>query len=341
MPMNIPDVVDLTLQLCRTPSVTGQEGQVVAFVRKLLRELGFVVEFQPLGEEGRGNVLAYWPGCRVHTLLSTHLDTVAPHFDPTLSTDKSRLIGRGSCDAKGIAAAMICAACQLIKQGQTRVGLLLLVGEETHSDGAKAAVKDFAPQVSYVVGGEPTELELVRAMKGSVVFRLHCQGKAAHSAYPHKGHSALHQLVSDVQRLLCVDWPGHQDLGQTTLNVGLLQGGCAVNVLAPQAQARGIVRCSVPAQQVISLLKAQLRPTTQLELESVSDPLHLHCPSGFDSCVVSFGSDMPYLKELGTPVLVGPGSIHDAHTDHESVFVRHLRQAVDLYKNLSINLIGS
>lgn len=332
--MSVPDVVELTLQLCRIPSVTGQEGQVVAFVRQLLQRLGFTVDLQPLGQEGRGNLLAHWPSSTAHTLLSTHVDTVAPHFDPTFSSDKQRLIGRGTCDAKGIAAAMICAACQLVQQGEEGVGLLLLVGEETHSDGAKAAVNGFAPEVSYIVGGEPTQLQLVRAMKGSVVFRLDCHGKAAHSAYPHMGHSALHQLVSDVQRLLGVAWPCHTKLGDTTLNVGLLQGGCAVNVLAPHAQARGIVRCSVPAQQVVELLRARLSPTTQLELESVSDPLQLHCPPDFASCVVSFGSDMPYLQKLGTPLLVGPGCIHDAHTDHEFVQVQHLYQAVELYKKI-------
>ncbi|MEM7402999.1 MAG: M20/M25/M40 family metallo-hydrolase [Myxococcota bacterium] len=333
--MNPPDVVELTLQLCRIPSVTGQEAQVVRFVQQRLQQLGFNVAFQPVGhEQGRGNLLAHWPDCHPRILLTTHLDTVAPHFDPVVADDQQRLIGRGTCDAKGIAAAMMCAACRLLQRGQTDVGLLLLVGEETNSDGAKAAVHNFAPHVSYLIGGEPTELKLVQAMKGSVVFQLHCHGKAAHSAYPHMGHSALHDLVLDIQRLLCIDWPCHKELGDTTINVGLLQGGCAVNVLAAQAEAHGIVRCSVPAHQVVALLQQQLGAATQLQVKSMSDPLQLYCPAGFDSCVVAFGSDIPYLKQLGPSLLVGPGCIHDAHTDHEFVLVEHLHQAVKLYQKL-------
>ena len=333
------DVVELTLKLCRIPSVTGQEAAVVHFARQQLQQLGFAVHLQPLGEQARANLLAHSPHHQPHVLLSTHLDTVPPHIAPTISSDQQFVCGRGTCDAKGIAGAMMCAATELMRQGEHRVGLLFVVGEETHSDGAKQAAAHFAPRVRAVIGGEPTQLQLVRAMKGAVVFRLEVQGKAAHSAYPELGHSALHQLVRDVQVLLAESWPHDKELGITTINVGLLQGGNAANILADHAWARGIMRCTVPARVVVDRIKALLEPTTKLTLESVSDPLHLHCPKGFDNCIVSFGSDMPYLKQLGTPLLVGPGSIHDAHKPHERVCIQQLRQAVHLYQDLAKRLL--
>ncbi|MEM7494545.1 MAG: M20/M25/M40 family metallo-hydrolase [Myxococcota bacterium] len=333
--MPSPDVVELTLQLCRIPSVTGQEAAVVQFARQQLQQLGFAVHLQPLGEQGRANLLAHPPNQPPHVLLSTHLDTVPPHIAPTMSADQRSIRGRGTCDAKGIAAAMICAAAELRRQGEHRVGLLFVVGEETNSDGAKQAVRNFAPRVRAVIGGEPTQLQVVRAMKGAVVFRLDAQGKCSHSAYPELGHSALHQLVRDAQALLAEPWPRDEELGETTINIGLLQGGSAVNVLADHAWARGIVRCAVPARVVVDRIKALLEPATKLTLESASDPLRLHCPKGFDGCMVSFGSDMPHLRQLGTPLLVGPGSIHDAHQPHERISIQQLRQAVCLYQDLA------
>lgn len=337
--MPSPDVVELTLRLCRIPSVTGQEAAVVQFARQQLEQLGFTVHPQPLGEQGRANLLAYAPNSQPRVLLSTHLDTVPPHIAPAVSHDQQFICGRGTCDAKGIAAAMICAAVELTRRGEHRVGLLFVVGEETNSDGAKRAVQNFAPRVRAVIGGEPTQLRLVRAMKGAVVFRLEVQGKCAHSAYPERGYSALHQLVRDAHALLAEPWPRDESLGETTINLGLLQGGSAVNVLADQAWARGIARCTVPARVVADRIQALLEPTTKLTLESASDPLRLHCPEGFDSCTVSFGSDMPHLRQLGTPLLVGPGSIHDAHQPHEHISIHQLRQAVRLYQDLARRLL--
>lgn len=334
------NVIDLCEELCRIPSTTGEEAAVVSACEAVLVQLGFDVRRQAVGDvPGRDNLLATWPGHAPEILLTTHLDTVPPHIPPKREAD--RMTGRGTCDAKGIAAAMICAAERLAAADERRVALLFVVGEELDSDGARAAAQDFVPSVRYFIDGEPTEMKLAVAMKGAITFELEAHGKAGHSAYPEVGHSAVHQLLTDLARLLETEWPVDDTVGATTLNVGTVQGGVAPNVIAPYARAQCVMRASTDADQLIDGVRARVDDKTQVHVRSASSPIYLESVPGVDTCVVAFGSDVPYLAPLGKPLLVGPGSIHDAHTDHEHVLLDDLVRSVDLYQRLTKILLST
>ena len=334
------DVIDLCEELCLIPSTTGEEAAVVNACERVLQELGLEVRRQPVGDvPGRDNLLATWPGCQPEILLTTHLDTVPPFIPPKREAD--RMSGRGTCDAKGIAAAMICAAERLAAADERRVALLFVVGEELDSDGARAAAKDFVPSVRYFIDGEPTELKLAVAMKGAITFDLEAKGKACHSAYPELGHSAVHQLLQDLSRLIEADWPIDETVGATTLNIGTIEGGVAPNVVAPHAKAQCVMRASTDAQQLLDSVRARVDDRTEVHVRSASSPIHLESVPGEETCVVAFGSDVPYLAPLGKPLLVGPGSIHDAHTDHEHVLLDDLVRSVALYQRLTTVLLSA
>lgn len=332
------DVVTLTVDLCRIPSLLGQEEGVCAHLINLCRELGLLVTTQDVGTPGRCNVLAMDPQVPPQVLFTTHVDTVPPFTAPQQEGD--RLTGRGTCDAKGAAAAMVCAVQALRAAGETRVGLLFLVGEEGTSDGAKAAALGFVPTVQYFVNGEPTGNKLTSAQKGTLSFRLHARGVPGHSAYPELGRSAVHSLVHTLAAVIGEAWPGSPELGETTVNVGMVEGGVASNVLAPQANAQGIFRLAVPVATVQKQLEALLPHDVTLEVMGGTDPVVFHVPDGMSGDVVRFGSDVPYLAGIGTPLMVGPGSVHDAHTDHEFVLKADLHAAVDLYQDLARRLLG-
>lgn len=337
------DVVDLTTALCTIPSITGEEADVVDDVAARLKRLGMSVSRQHVaGPAGRDNLVAVSGDAPPEVLLTTHLDTVPPYFAPTIAVEDGVewMKGRGVVDAKGIAAAMICSMQRLLQRGETRVGLMFVVGEETNSDGAILASKTgFAPKVKYFIDGEPTDSLLVSAMKGVLAFEMHVEGKAAHSAYPHAGHSALHQLLDDVERLRKEPWHDDPELGPTTLNVGVLEGGVAPNVLAPRATARCVMRTTSDVDKLLARLRGLLSPSTKLEVKTASSPQRLHTVEGEKTCVVAFGSDVPHLSPIGRPLLVGPGSILDAHTSHERVRTADLRGAVDAYDRLATSLL--
>jgi len=335
-----PDVLKLTQKLCLIDSTTLKERAICELVEEILIENDWDVIRQTVDEKlDRFNLLATRKGVSPSLILTTHLDTVPPFIAPTLSDDGKWLLGRGVCDAKGIAAAMLCAAFELVLEGINNVGLLFLVGEETNSDGAKKAAHNFVPQFDYLVNGEPTDLKLVSAMKGAVVFDLSVEGKAGHSAYPESGHSAIHQLVQDIHRLNEIKWPFDQYLGKTTLNIGKIKGGAFANVIASEACATGIIRSSVEASRICSLLKSTIAPTTKLEILSKSSPTKLETVEGLDTCVVSFGSDIPYLNHLGKCLQIGPGSILDAHTKDEKVKVKDLLRSISIYKDIVYRLL--
>jgi len=334
------DVVELTREMCAIPSITNDEKAIVDFVHQLLTQKGYEVSLQTVGgDASRQNLLAIVPGVKPEIMLTTHLDTVPPFIPPTDSEDGEWLWGRGVCDAKGIAASMIVAGDRLREAGEHRFALLFVVGEETCSDGAKKAADNFAPSVRYFIDGEPTDMKLVSAMKGAMQFELEVEGKAGHSAYPESGHSAVHALVHDVENLLQTDWPQDGDVGETNLNIGTIEGGVAPNVHAPFARASCMMRTATDAKTLEEQLMSTVGDKTKVSIKSQSSPLHLHVVEGRESCVVSFGSDVPYLLPLGTPLLVGPGSILDAHTSHEKVKKSDLRDAVVLYADLVTSLL--
>lgn len=340
-PKNLPfDVVSLAQDLCAISSISGQEDGVVDFVEKLLSSRGLVVKRQKVSSDSsRDNLFICSPqNLCPKIVLSTHLDTVPPFFAPEIKD--GWLVARGACDAKGIAASMICAAEKLYVVGEHSVGLLFLVGEESTSDGAKTVSTDFVPALDYIINGEPTDLKLVSAMKGVLAFRLVAHGRAGHSAYPESGYSAVHQLTHDLARLLNEKWPIDAILGETTLNIGTIEGGKAANVIADFAVATCIMRISTDLEHMEKRVRELLHPDTQIEIRSKSPPQILHTVPGLETCTVNFGSDVPFLKKLGKPLLIGPGSILDAHTNHDRVKVTDLHDAVGVYENLVKKLLS-
>lgn len=329
--------VRLTLDLCKIDSTTGNEKAAIDFLEDYLTKAGWKTARQPVGpEKGRDNLWAFSEEKHPDIIFCTHLDTVPPFYPPTLSEDGKVLFGRGVCDAKGIAACLILAA-EKLKEKNISIGLLLVVGEETTSDGAKAAAT-YGVKAKYVVVGEPTQLKLIRAMKGVLAFELQSKGIAAHSAYPEMGRSAIHQLIEDTRQLLQLQWPKSDELGDTTCNIGLIKGGRAPNVIADEASAKGVVRVTVKIEDIIKLIQSKLHPETKLAVLSNSDPQHLTILDGFETDVVSFGSDVPYVRSIGEPLLIGPGSILDAHTAYEQIKVEDLERAIELYVSLGEKL---
>jgi acetylornithine deacetylase len=323
------DPVAVTYDLVRIPSVSGEEREVVGMVEGLLGGRGWTVRRIPV-TPGRDDLLATMGAPPVVT-LSTHLDTVPPFDPPRLVGD--RLLGRGSCDAKGIAAAMICAAERLRAEG-VAVALLFVVGEETSHDGATAA-NEFATTSRVLINGEPTESVLAAGTKGVMRATLRTRGRAAHSAYPELGHSATRDLVQLLASLDSIDLPTDSLLGSTTINIGMLSGGVADNVVAPTAEARLMIRLVGAAEDVEHRLREWAEPKGNLEFSMLVPPAHLATVPGFDTGVVAFSTDIPRLSKWGTPYLFGPGSIHVAHTDHESVGTAELVRAVDDYVRLA------
>jgi len=268
--------------------------------------------------------------------LSTHLDTVPPFIPPR--TSDGAIHGRGSCDAKGIAAAMICAA-ERLRDENAPVALLFVVGEEVTHDGAHAANDAIAanriPSSSRVIiNGEPTDSTLALGTKGAIRVTVTTKGQAAHSAYPHLGHSATRDLVHLLYDLDRLEWPLDDLFGATTVNIGGLSGGVADNVVAPSAEARLMIRLVSPPAVVERIIERWAEGRATLEWGPMVPPVKLGVVDGFATSVAAFATDIPALTNWGTPFLFGPGSIHVAHRDDEHINVAELRAAVDAYVRL-------
>ena len=329
-----PDVLAIAMQLMATESCTGNEGRVIAVAEGILAELGWNVRRIPV-TPGRDDLLAY--GDRpVELVFSTHLDTVPPHIPPEIVGD--RLTGRGACDAKGIAAAMICAATAL-KAQDVAVGVLLVVGEEAPHDGARAA-NAVRNSCKVLINGEPTESKLAVGTKGALRCTLTTTGKAAHSAYPDNGISATANLVTLLSELPQLTLPTHPILGATTVNIGMLSGGVADNVMAPSATARLMVRLVTPSAETIAILRAWVGDRGDFRVETEVQPVLLGTVPGFDTDVMAYATDVPELSNWGTPYLFGPGTIHVAHTDDEYIEIAELRASVDAYVRLATTALS-
>ncbi len=322
------DLTALTRQLVDVPSITGNEGAAADFLFNLLSEDGWRCERQPV-TEGRFNVLAVRQSPQV--VLTTHIDTVPP-FIPS-GEDDEFVCGRGSCDAKGIAAAMIGAANELVSEGRMDVGLLFVVGEETYSDGAIAAAR-LTPPVRFFIDGEPTDNDLVTGHKGMVIARLEASGIAAHSGYPERGESAIAKLIEVLNDLLHWQFPSDPLLGQASVNIGKIQGGVAINVIPDSAQADIMIRTVAQSESYVERLREITANRCRLTVTKATEPQKMLAVEGFAQKVVGYGTDIPALRPLGQPLLLGPGSIFDAHTPTEKIAKKALEQAVDLYKKL-------
>ena len=327
---------ELTKQLMSIPSVTGTEGDAGRFLASFLEKEDYRVQKQSVSED-RFNVVGY-AGEDAKIVLCTHIDTVPPVLD--VSEDGEALYGRGACDTKGIFAAMFAAAERLRADGIRNFAFLLLVGEETGGDGAKAA-NGLDWSSDFVIVGEPTDNRLARAQKGTLLADLTVEGQAAHSGYPEAGASAVHPLIDVLHECVNADWGEDPTLGPGTCNVGVIRGGERANILAPEATASIMLRTIEDVPSARLRLGRVVRNRAVIDVKASSAPQHMHVVEGFAETVVSFGSDVPYLNNLGKPLLIGPGSILDAHTSKEKILKRDLLEGIEIYDRLTRTLLKS
>ena len=316
-------------------STTGREAEVGRWLSSYLRARGYSVTEQPVSDN-RFNVCARL-AAPPRVVFSTHFDCVPPFFPSR--EDHGLLFGRGSCDAKGILAAQIVAADRLRAMGEQRIGLLFVVGEERGSDGARVA-NDHAPEdVAYLINGEPTDNRLGAATRGALRVRLHATGRAAHSSFPELGESAIDKLLDALMVIRGIALPADPLLGRTHYSVGLIEGGVAPNVVSPHASAELMFRTVGDGSAVLHALDVV---SGIVAIEEILDvpAVRLHTESGFETEVFPYTTDVPLLTRWGRPLLVGPGSIHVAHTDEEHVVVDELNAAVDLYVGLARRLLA-
>src|SRR5215213_1034890 len=330
------NLFELTRKLIDIPSVTGEELAVGKFLSNYLEQLEFIVERQEVAPD-RLNVIATTEA-PPRIVFSTHMDTVPPFIES--SEDDEFIHGRGSCDAKGVIAAQIFAAQRLRDEGANDAGLLFTVDEELSSLGAQAANKHpLARECRFLINGEPTDSRLATGTKGSVRVIITTEGRAAHSAYPEAGESAIEKLLDILQDIRACEWPEDTFFGTTTCNIGVLSGGTRPNVIADKARAELQIRLGIDIEHVKRVLADVAGARGRLEYASAHNPVRLFSTPGFDECVVRFTTDVPYLSQWGKPLLLGPGSILVAHTDHERISKRELENAVQLYLRLSKQLV--
>jgi acetylornithine deacetylase len=275
-------------------------------------------------------------GQRPDVVLSTHMDTVPP-FLPS-SEDDLYLYGRGSCDAKGIIAAQV-AAAERLREAGAAVGLLFVVGEERDSAGARVA--NLHPKGSrFLINGEPTDNRLALASKGALRAEIEAHGTMAHSAYPELGDSAVHKLVQALDRLLDLELPVVEGVGPSTLNIGVIEGGRAPNVIADAASAQVLVRLVGSSEGTRQAIEQAVAGLAEVEFTLEIPFIRMRQVEGLETMVAAFTTDIPALSNWGEPLLLGPGSIHVAHTPFEKIAKQELLEAVDLYYEVARRLVG-
>ena len=330
------NLFELTKNLINIPSISEDEEAVGFFLRDYLESLGWTVELQHVSAN-QNNVIAYLNDTP-RVFFSTHIDTVPPFIEA--SEDDEKIYGRGACDAKGIIASQIFAAEELRRQGINYIGLLYTVDEEQGSSGARAAnLHPIAAKCEFMINGEPTDNDLAIGSKGSLRFNIKTTGKAAHSAYPEQGESAIEKLIDILNDILKIEFPNDEFFGETTNNIGLISGGLKTNVIAPSAEAGLHIRLATDEKPIIEILERTIAGRGELEIMSVAKPVKMLQVKGFDQKVVRFTTDIPHLSNWGTPLLLGAGSILVAHTKDEFVLKKDLAAAVELYVNLVRNLL--
>ena len=328
------DPVELTRALVAIESPTGAEGPVVELVASVLDRAGYQVTRQQVSP-GRHNLYAFREPPAL--VFSTHLDCVPPYLP--LSEDDEWVHGRGACDAKGLVAAMTAAAERLAERGERRVGLLFVVGEENGSDGAHAAAA-LEPKGRFLVNGEPTENRLCIGQKGSIRYDIEATGRAAHSGYPEEGSSAVVALLDTLQRIRSLPLETDPLLGESTLNIGTIQGGVAPNVLAPSARAQVLIRTVGPTEDLRKQVAATAGPGVRVSVGLEIPAFKGTAPAGWETTVVSYASDLPFFTGWGRRFQLGPGTIRVAHTDAERIRKADLHRGVDLYVRLASDLLA-
>ena len=340
--MDPVDLVSLTRSLVDIDSTTGREGACGRWLADDLRGRGWSVEEQRV-DNSRFNVIASVSGVAQGfspaVVFSTHFDCVPTFFPSRVEGDK--LFGRGSCDAKGILAAQVSAAEQLRGAGESRVGLVFVVGEERGSDGARVANEAARGKgARFLINGEPTDNRLGLATRGILRLRLRASGRAAHSSFPELGESAIDKLIDALIALRSIPMPADPILGQTHYTVGLINGGVAPNVVSPSAEAEIMFRTTSDAAAIRQAV-APLEPRVAIEHVLEVPPVKLKTVPGFDTAVFPYTTDIPFLGAWGEPLLFGPGSIHVAHTADEWVSIAELHAAAAHYVTIAKSLLAS
>jgi acetylornithine deacetylase len=331
---------ELTRALVDIESTTNHEKNVGDYIFAHLSALAAKstcqVQRLPV-EPNRDNLFASW-GEPVVT-LSTHMDTVPPYFGS--SEDERFIFGRGACDAKGILAAMVCTAEKLLAAGTRNFGLLFVVGEERNSAGAKAATAN--PRGSrFLINGEPTENQLALGAKGALRYEITTQGKLAHSAYPELGHSAIHTLLDVLQEIRQIPQPEDPLLGRSTLNIGTINGGRAPNVVADHAEAEVMFRTVGDPSKLRQAVASAVAGRAEAREVLHTPAIRLNKFEGLPTTVVAFTTDIPTFNGAwGEPFLIGPGSIHVAHTTEERIAKKELCDAVDIYARMTTQLLAT
>ena len=331
--------VDLARDLIAIESTTGSEEPVSDFVAAYLKQRGWQVEKLPV-ENRRWNIFARLGEPRV--VFSTHMDTVPPFLAP--SEDADYLYGRGACDAKGVLAAQAVAAGLLADEGVDGIGLLFVVGEERNSAGALAANEwihrqPFAGRVRYLINGEPTENRLALGTKGSLRCWIQAHGRSAHSAYPELGVNAIEKLLEALLRLRAVELRSDPELGSETLNLGTIAGGTRPNIVPDSASAEVMLRLVGPVEPIKRAVAEAVGSLAEVRFEFEVPCIRLKRIEGFDAAPMAYTTDIPFLTRFGEPLLLGPGSIHDAHTLAEKISKAELLRGVELYRLLARRLL--
>ena len=340
------DPIQLTKQLVNVESTTYHEAPAGEFLAGYLSTKGYVIERQPVpqpdpaknpsaGTGPRFNVYASLPGVTPDIVLSSHMDTVPPFLGPCRE-DADFLYGRGTCDAKGIIAAQI-AAAEKLRAAKVKVGLLFVVGEERDSAGAKVA-NQHPVGSRFLINGEPTDNRLAVASKGCLRVELYARGKMAHSAYPELGTSAIDKLLGALHDIQALKLPIIEGIGDSTLNVGILSGGRAPNVIADKAEAHILVRLVGPSEATRAAILQAAAGRCDVEFSLELPFVQMRALPGFETMVAKFTTDIPSLTAWGEPFLLGPGSIHVAHTPDEKIAKKELLECVDLYVRLAREL---
>ncbi len=342
------DAIDLTRKLVNIESISYHEGLAGAFLADFLAAQHWQIERMPVpqpdlavtpgaGQDARFNIYAAMPGITPDVILSTHFDTVPPFFGCT--EDDEFLYGRGTCDAKGIIAAQI-AAAERLRDAGVKVGLLFVVGEERDSAGAKVANAN--PRGSrFLINGEPTDNRLALATKGALRVELRAHGRMAHSAYPELGESAIGKLVESLHDVLAMSLPVEPEFGEagaTTVNIGLISGGRAPNVISDKAEAHLLIRTVGPSQEIMDAITRVVAGRCEVSSSLDLSYVRMRKVGNLPTMIAKFATDIPSLTNWGEPFLLGPGSIHVAHTPDEKIGKKELLDCIDLYVELATHL---
>jgi acetylornithine deacetylase len=340
------DALELTRRLVAIESPTYHEANAGEFLAGFLADHGWEVERQPVdqpspetapgaGDGDRFNLYASTQNVTPVVVFSTHFDTVPPYVP--LREDETHLYGRGTCDAKGILAAQVAAADRLRADGLP-VAMLFVVGEER--DSAGAAVANRHPKGSrYLINGEPTGNRLALASKGALRVELRASGRMAHSAYPELGDSAIDKLLGALHDIQKIPLPSEAEIGDSTLNIGLISGGRAPNVIADKAEAHLLIRLVGPSDETKAAILKAVAGRAEVDFSLELPFVRMRALPGFETMVAKFTTDIPSLTAWGEPLLLGPGSIHVAHTPNEQIRKQELLDCVELYVDLARRLI--